>query len=674
MKTITYNGSASSHPVSYDSDYSAYSVSGLDQGNTDSTSTNYATINFTRGTSAETVIYYNFDFNIPAAATITSVTCKAKCYISTTNSSRIATRQIRLYSGSTAMGTAYTVSNSTSEFTITPGTWTAAQLNNAKIRLYAVRGSSNTTTNYYYRFYGATIDVEYTVNGIAYEITASSNVDGVTIQPATQDVMEGESGSVVVSSISDVTITDNGTDVTSSFVTANGSISAVAQSQTHSGLDGGTTYASYAVGHSAEDPNPQNGNMYASSGSTGYVDYAFDFSSIPDGSTIGSIEVKAYGKRENSTIDSTHVAKIELYSGSTLKGTEQQFTSTSMQTITITNPGTWTRAELQSAKLRFTVAYYGGAISGITWKVTYSIQGYQYTITNVQADHTIIVSSTSSEGLYFKAANNWFKASKIYKKVNGSWTQIQLNTLTDRKVYVYKGGSGYNLSNIVMNLDGIDSYASRTPDQTEGFEGRYQYPISSSLIAREIDVEADGKSFSFNGTTSYMRPSASATFDNFLYNTHTIECYYEPQSYGGDSSAQLLFVGRNQKQTIALYCYLYNNKMNFIRSSGTSTKILSIDPPALNQKHYIAANNNGWIFDGVYYPDSESTATTSSVATNDILNVSGQYACASIGMRFKDGKDPDCFTGKIYAMRIHNSVLTKNQLLQNMMCDIGRFQ
>jgi len=40
--------------------------------------------------------------------------------------------------------------------------------------------------------------------------------------------MEGESGSVVVSSISDVTITDNGTDVTSSFVTANGSISAVA--------------------------------------------------------------------------------------------------------------------------------------------------------------------------------------------------------------------------------------------------------------------------------------------------------------------------------------------------------------------------------------------------------------------------------------------------------------
>lgn len=674
MKTVSYNGSASSHPVSYDSGYSAYSVSGLDQGNTDSTSTNYATINFTRGTDAETIIFYNFDLNIPSAATITSVTCKAKCYISTTNSSRIATRQIQLYSGSTAMGSAYTVSNSTSEFTMTPGTWTAAQLNNAKIRLYAKRGSSNTTTNYYYRFYGATLSVEYTVNATAYEVTASSNVNGVTIQPATQDVIEGESGSVVVSSITDIVITDNGTDVTSSFITVNGTISAVPESQTNSGLDGGTSYASYAVGYSAENPNSQNGNMYAASGSTGYVDYAFDFSEIPSGATINSVEVKLYGKRENATTDSTHVAKIGLYSGSTLKSTEQQFTSTSMQTITISNPGTWTRTELQSAKVRFTVAYYGGAISGITWNVSYSIQGYQYTLTNVQADHTIIVSAISSEGLYFKAIDNWFKASKIYKKVNNVWTEVQLNTLTDENIYIYKGGVGYNNSNIVMNLDGIDSYASRSEDQTEGYEGRYQYPISSSLVMREIDVDADGQSFTFNGTTSYMRPNASATFDNFLYNTHTIECYFEPQSYGESGSGYTLFVGRNSKQTIAIYCYLYDGKMNFIRSSGTSTKMLSINPPALNQKHYIAANNNGWIFDGVYYPDSESSSSTNSVSTNDILNVSGQYACASIGMRFKNGKDPDCFTGKIYAMRIHNSILTKNQLLQNMMCDIGRFQ
>lgn len=156
MSTVT------GHPVSYDSNYSAYSVSGLSQGETDSSSTNYATINLTRGSRAETVIFYNFDLDIPEGVTINSVSCTAKCYISSTSSSRIATRQVQLYSGNTAKGSAATVSNSTSVFNVTAGNWTASELNNAKIRIYAQRGTSNTSTNYYYRFYGATITVEYT--------------------------------------------------------------------------------------------------------------------------------------------------------------------------------------------------------------------------------------------------------------------------------------------------------------------------------------------------------------------------------------------------------------------------------------------------------------------------------------------------------------------------------
>ena len=53
-RPISKTGTASSHPVSYDSGYSAYSVSGLDNALTDSSSTTYATINFTRGSGAAT--------------------------------------------------------------------------------------------------------------------------------------------------------------------------------------------------------------------------------------------------------------------------------------------------------------------------------------------------------------------------------------------------------------------------------------------------------------------------------------------------------------------------------------------------------------------------------------------------------------------------------------------
>ena len=165
----------SGHPTSYDSDYSAYSVSGLTQGETDSSSTNYATINLTRGSGAETSIYYNFSLDIPTGATINSVECTAKCYISSTQSNRITTREVRLYSGSTAKGSAHTVSNSTSEFEVTAGTWTAAELNNAKIRIHAIRGTNSITTNYYFRFYGATITVDYTEPVTGNKVLIKSN-------------------------------------------------------------------------------------------------------------------------------------------------------------------------------------------------------------------------------------------------------------------------------------------------------------------------------------------------------------------------------------------------------------------------------------------------------------------------------------------------------------------
>lgn len=155
--------SVSGHPTGYDSGYSAYSVSDLANGETDSSSTNYATISLTRGNYAETIFFYTFSLNIPADAVIESVSCSCKCYINVTASSLVSARQVQLYAGSTAKGTASTVANNTTVFNMDCGTWTASELNNAKIRIYAARVTRNTSTNYYFRFYGATLSVTYTV-------------------------------------------------------------------------------------------------------------------------------------------------------------------------------------------------------------------------------------------------------------------------------------------------------------------------------------------------------------------------------------------------------------------------------------------------------------------------------------------------------------------------------
>lgn len=129
-----------------------------------STSTSYVTISLKTGSNAETWAYYSFDTSsIPANAEIVSVTCASKCYISTTTASRVGTRQVQLFTGTTAKGSASTVSTSTSALNMSCGTWTRSELNNCRIRVYGKRGTSNTSTTYYFRYYGSTLTIKYKV-------------------------------------------------------------------------------------------------------------------------------------------------------------------------------------------------------------------------------------------------------------------------------------------------------------------------------------------------------------------------------------------------------------------------------------------------------------------------------------------------------------------------------
>ena len=122
-KPISISDTLNIHPTNVANDHSYASISNTSNGYANSSNTTYATINLTTGSGATTYIYFTFDFSdIPVGATIDSVSCSAKAYINTTNSSRITTRQIQLYTGTTAKGSASTVSNSTTAFNMTAGT------------------------------------------------------------------------------------------------------------------------------------------------------------------------------------------------------------------------------------------------------------------------------------------------------------------------------------------------------------------------------------------------------------------------------------------------------------------------------------------------------------------------------------------------------------------------
>ena len=167
MANETTNGSWSGHPETYDEvDYSYYTANNLSRGLADHKSTNYALINVTRGTLAESWFYYKFDTSaIPQNAVIDSITCTIKGITNTVNANLLATHEIWLCSGTQTKGEPFVTTTSTVARNIPNcGSWTRAELNDLRLKLYAVRGPS-ATQGYYFHFYGATVSIEYhTVN------------------------------------------------------------------------------------------------------------------------------------------------------------------------------------------------------------------------------------------------------------------------------------------------------------------------------------------------------------------------------------------------------------------------------------------------------------------------------------------------------------------------------
>lgn len=411
--------------------------------NTDSDT--YATIQNTNTSTSSRYFYirgFNFD-DIPASAVVSSFTIKMKARESGVSTSTSYCPYLA-NGTSTISGTCDTISTTATVLTFSGVTADWEDIvgygDNFGIRVNARRASRN-TTGYVY-IYGAEIEVTYTIPNPR-TITSTLSGNGTISPSGATSTYDGEEYELTITptNLSDtVTVTHDGTDVTSQLVGhgVESTVSAVPESCTTSGVQSGSSYAEYAVGYSAENPSSSgtSSNMYASSGSTGYAQYSFDFSDIPSNAVIESIEVRCYGHRESSTIDSTHVSSCALYQGSTAISEDVDFPSTSNSIITVTPTDTPTRAELDDVTVRHFVGYYGGLVLGITFEVVYStgsgITHYTYSFT-VSNDATIAVTiGGDTAALYFKNNGVWTQAAKVYKKVNGVWVeQSDLTTVFD---------------------------------------------------------------------------------------------------------------------------------------------------------------------------------------------------------------------------------------------------
>lgn len=413
------------------------SVSNASNAYTNTDSTTYATVNNTYASTTNRYVYlrgFNWDA-VPSDAIINSfrILLKASESGGTTSSSYrpVLCKGTSTYSN--AYCNAITTSVSVHEFSFTQDYATFRDDGaDFGIRINCRRSSRNTAASF--QIYGAEIEVDYTIPDPA-TVTSTLSGNGTIVPSGATNTYKDAEYTLTITPTNKsetVTVTNNGVDVTSQLV-AHGSESTqtfTADDVTTSGIQSGSSYAQYAVGHTAESPYSSTSNMYASSGSTGYAEYSYDFSDIPSNAVIEDIEVRCHGHRESSTISSTYVSKCALYLNGSEASEEVDFPSTSASIITLTPNTMPTRAQLDNMTVRHFVGYYGGLVTGISFVVTYStgsgLDHYTYTYT-VTGDATIAVTIGSSGGgtkFYIKESTGWVQYSKLYKKTGSGWTEV----------------------------------------------------------------------------------------------------------------------------------------------------------------------------------------------------------------------------------------------------------
>lgn len=185
-------------------------------------------------------------------------------------------------------------------------------------------------------------------------------------------------------------------------------------SYTTSGDIKGTRYKK-AIGKGA-DTSALSGNddSDGDSSSTAHIDYKFEFEGVPENATIDSVTCQVKGHLRST---SRSTANLQMYCGSTAKGTQTKFTSTSAQTITV-SCGTWTREEIDDMYLRFTIGHYGGLVNGATVTVTYSWNDTKF---------------------YIKIDTDWNVYETRWKKTNGTWSVVSPETGLDPNAKYVKG-------------------------------------------------------------------------------------------------------------------------------------------------------------------------------------------------------------------------------------------
>ena len=339
--------------------------------NSSSNTSTYARIQGSSNNS-QGYIYYTFTIpSIPSSATITSVTAKFRARFS--NGSGVS-GNAQLYRTTTAVGSATSVSGTTSNvYNIASASgWTASNITNLRLRVNTTR----TSNNRYMYFYGADVTIVYTVNETIYEITASADSSG-TVTPTSGEATAGSNYTLALSG-APYKVLDNNVDVTSQVVEATSEASSYTVTK-----PSGASYGFNQSGSSYVSANTgQN-----SSAAVGVITLTIRNNATVTISAVASSE-SGYDYCYLSDIGSTFSTSAAAESSYKWRGSGSDSSTVNYGSLT---PGTYT---IYAKYYKDQYEASGSDTFTFTVNISETVPpagGYVYTINNVSADHTVVV-------------------------------------------------------------------------------------------------------------------------------------------------------------------------------------------------------------------------------------------------------------------------------------------
>lgn len=422
-------------PSTYYLSSSSYlSVSNASNMYADTSSDTYATVTNSRTSTTSYYIYLRgFDFgSLPTGAIVNDFTVRLKARESGVSTS--TSYKPYLANGTSAINGScdvITTTAATHEFTGISADWDdlVGYGSNFGIRINCRRASRN-TTGYMY-IYGAEIEVDYTIP-VHHSVTVS-NTSSATVTVSDSNPLEGTNVEVRASTVSGITVTDNGADVTSQFVqrTETGeSYSVVSVGDYGFTLNGSTGYyvsQNEGISKTAALCRVDFHVPVAATITFTYINYAeqgYDFG------VFGNVDVPlsegyyAAGSSGATITDSSYKRACNT----------STYNTSSTQTLTYSmaagDHSIWVKYSKDDASddnydtLQFKVAI---SLDEPFTPSTY----WGYDITNVMADHVIVVAAVATTALYVKLSGAWVQVTTAYRKVSGAWQQVALDQAFD---------------------------------------------------------------------------------------------------------------------------------------------------------------------------------------------------------------------------------------------------